>query len=319
MTTGFHYDPIYLTHVAGIGHPERPERLQTAIAHLRAQSWFADLHQIDATFAPAQWLHTIHTRDYVERARSACNTGQADLDVPDVGICAGSYDAALTACGAALALGDTVMSGATDNAFALMRPPGHHAEASLALGFCLFNNVAVLARYLQQHHGLERILILDWDVHHGNGTQHSFENDASVMYISTHQYPFYPGTGAHSETGEGKGRGATVNCPMQAGATDTDYIDAFTSRILPAIENFRPDAVLLSAGFDAHADDPLAEIRLTTDCYAWMTHRMLEVAERHASGRIISLLEGGYDLNALSDCVRTHVAVLSGNDVAPAS
>ena len=315
MNTGFHYAPIYLSHIAGVGHPERPERLQAAIAHLRAQSWFGKLAQIDAQPASTDWLHTIHTPDYIARAQTACASGQTYLDVPDVGICSESYAAAASACGAALALGDEVMHGRVDNAFALMRPPGHHAEASMALGFCLINNVAVLARYLQQKHGLERILILDWDVHHGNGTQHSFESDDSVMYVSLHQYPFYPGTGAHSEIGEGKGRGGTLNCPMRAGARDADYYDAFQTHILPAIDNFRPDVVLLSAGFDAHADDPLAEVQLSTECYAWMTTRMLEVADKYAGGRLISLLEGGYDLDALSACVSTHVAVLNAQSL----
>jgi acetoin utilization deacetylase AcuC-like enzyme len=177
----------------------------------------------------------------------------------------------------------------------------------------MFNNAAVMARYLQREHGLDKILILDWDVHHGNGTQHSFEADPSVMYASLHQYPFYPGTGAASETGIGAGAGATLNCPMQAGSADAEYQEAFMERVLPAVNAFGPDAVILSAGFDAHMNDPLAQMNLSTDCYAWMTQRMLEVADQHAGGRLISLLEGGYDLQALSDCVATHVAGLSGN------
>ena len=313
MTTGFHYDPIYLEHQPGAGHPERPARLEAAIAHLRQQAWFDTLTPIAGRPAALDWIHTIHAPEYVARAEQACGSGQPYLDVQDVGISAGSYDAALHAAGAAMALADEVVARRVDNAFALMRPPGHHAEASLALGFCLFNNAAVMARYLQRKHGLDKVLVLDWDVHHGNGTQHSFEADPSVMYVSLHQYPFYPGTGAVSETGTGAGVGATLNCPMTAGSGDAEYQQAFMERVLPAVNAFRPDAVVLSAGFDAHKDDPLAQMSLSTECFAWMTQRMLEVADQHAGGRIISLLEGGYDLHALSDCVATHVAGLSGH------
>jgi acetoin utilization deacetylase AcuC-like enzyme len=184
----------------------------------------------------------------------------------------------------------------------------------MALGFCLFNNVAILARYLQKEHGFDKVMILDWDVHHGNGTQHSFEEDPSVLYISTHQYPFYPGTGAYYEEGTGRGHGATLNCPMPAGSTDRDYEKAFMERILPKIDHFRPEFVILSAGFDAHQEDPLAQMELSTEFYGWMSERMLEMAERHASGRIVSVLEGGYNLDQLPLCVEQHLAVLSGND-----
>lgn len=310
MVTGFHYDSIYLAHNAGQGHPERPERLVVALDGLQQASWFADLRPITARPATRDWVQTIHAADYVTRAEQACAAGQPYLDVPDVGISASSFDAALMASGAALALADQVVTREVDNAFALSRPPGHHAEASTALGFCLFNNVAIMARYLQQHHGLDKVLILDWDVHHGNGTQHSFESDPSVMYVSLHQYPYYPGTGAASETGVGTGTGATLNCPMFAGSGDAEYKTAFKERILPAIHAFGPEAVILSAGFDAHNQDPLAQMNLTTGCYEWMTQRMLEVADQYAEGRLISMLEGGYDLNALSECVRVHVDTL---------
>ena len=205
------------------------------------------------------------------------------------------------------------MSAKLDNGFALVRPPGHHAEAGTALGFCLLNSVAITARYLQQHYGIDKVLILDWDVHHGNGTQHSFEDDPSVLFISTHQYPHYPGTGAHTETGVGRGQGATLNCPMPAGSTDSQYETVWREKILPKIAEFGPEVVLLSAGFDAHAADPLASINLSTDFFGWMTERMLEVADQHADGRLVSLLEGGYDLNALAECVDLHVAHLSGH------
>jgi acetoin utilization deacetylase AcuC-like enzyme len=230
----------------------------------------------------------------------------------DVGISRDSFDVALVAVGSALALADSVLDGQVDNAFALSRPPGHHAEHNQALGFCVFNNVAIAARYLQRTHGVDKILILDWDVHHGNGTQHTFEEDPSVLYVSTHQYPFYPGTGAYSETGIGRGAGATLNCPMPAKAGDEAYRLAFAERILPAIEAFDPEFVVLSAGFDAHVEDPLAHICVSTECFGWMSERVVEVAERHAGGRLLSMLEGGYNLDTLPLCVAEHLQVLAG-------
>jgi len=205
-----------------------------------------------------------------------------------------------------------VVAREVDNGFVLARPPGHHAEADMALGFCLFNSVAITARYLQQQHGLDKILILDFDVHHGNGTQHSFEADPSVLYVSTHQYPFYPGTGAASEIGIGRGRGTTVNCPMPAGATDAHYEAAWRERILPAVAAFAPELILVSAGFDAHRADPLAQINLSTEFFAWMTKRLMELAERHCAGRLLSVLEGGYNTEELPRCVAAHLQVMAG-------
>ena len=311
MTTGFVYDDRFLEHDAGPHHPERRERLERTIAHLRRESWFGTLKPLAPSPCDRAWLESVHTGALVDRARDACRRGEPFLDVADVGICRDSYDIALLAAGGALALADGVARAEIDNGFALSRPPGHHAEHDLALGFCLFNNVAIAARYLQRRHGLDKILILDWDVHHGNGTQHTFESDPSVLYVSTHQYPYYPGTGAASEDGEGRGRGATLNCPMPAGAGDREYEQAFTERILPAIDAFAPQAVILSAGFDAHAEDPLAHIRLSTGFFAWMTERMMEVAERHAGGRLISILEGGYNTDVLPLCVAAHLELLS--------
>jgi acetoin utilization deacetylase AcuC-like enzyme len=315
MTTGLVYDPAFLNHHTGAGHPERPERLTAAMGFLETQSWFVGLQRIAPRRAEDKWVEQVHDRGYIARARKVCLTGAPFLDVPDVSVSRESFDIALLAAGAAIELADQVMAREVDNGFALVRPPGHHAEKSLALGFCLFNNVAILARYLQKQHGLDKILILDWDVHHGNGTQHTFEQDPSVLYISTHQYPFYPGTGAASETGLGRGEGATVNCPMPAGATDQDYERAFLERILPKIDAFRPEAIILSAGFDAHVYDPLAQICLSTEFFGWMSARMVEKADQHAGGRLISLLEGGYNLEVLPYCIGEHLAVLSGESV----
>ena len=314
MPTGFAFDAKFTEHDTGAGHPEKPERVLATMAHLENLPWTKQLLKVSPRPADPQWIETIHSYAYMRRAAAACSNGLAYLDSMDVAISSRSYDVALLAAGAALVLADSMMAGDIQNGFALVRPPGHHAEIDSALGFCLFNNVAILARYLQKHYGLDKIAIVDWDVHHGNGTQHAFESDPSVLYISTHQYPFYPGTGAASEQGEGKGRGSVINCPMPAGATDSDYERAFSERIIPALDHFAPEAILISAGFDAHAEDPLAEIQLSTDAFTWMSRRVLEVADRHAGGRIISLLEGGYNLSRIGECVAAHLNELRQAD-----
>lgn len=307
MTTGFCYDKAFLAHDPGRGHPECRERLTATLACLEKQPWFGDLQALPPLPADLSRIEAIHSIHYIERARQACRSGAPYLDSMDVGISADSFDVALLAAGTPLILADAVIAATVNNGFALLRPPGHHAESDMALGFCLFNNVAVLARYLQQRHGIDKVLILDWDVHHGNGTQHSFEEDPSVLYISTHQYPFYPGTGAYTETGIGRGEGATLNCPMPAGSGDPDYERAFKEKILPKIDEFRPEFIIISAGFDAHVDDPLAQMRLSTGFFHWMTRRMMELADKHCGGRLVSVLEGGYNLQMLPLCVTEHV------------
>jgi len=313
MTTGFLYDPRFLEHEPGAGHPERKERLSTSIAHLRQMPFFDALVPVEAVTADRQWIQAIHGDAYIERARETCANGVPFLDVSDVGVCDQSYDVAMLAAGSLMTMADRVARRELDNGFVMSRPPGHHAEQDMALGFCMFNNVAVATRYLQKEHGLDKILIVDWDVHHGNGTQHSFEEDPSVLYVSTHQYPFYPGTGASSENGVGAGAGATLNCPMPAGADDGLYEAAWREQILPKIESFKPEMIVVSAGFDAHRADPLAQVNLSTEFFAWMTERLLEQANRHAGGRLVSILEGGYNVDELARCVATHVAVLAGS------
>ena len=286
----------------------------STMAHLQRQDWFEQLTRLSPRAADEAWIETVHSRELITRARQACEQERPFLDVMDVGVSRDSFDVALLAVGAAQELADRVVAGEVDNAFSLCRPPGHHAEHNQALGFCLFNNVAIAARYLQKQHGLDKILILDWDVHHGNGTQHSFEDDPSVLYVSTHQYPYYPGTGARSETGVGRGEGATLNCPMPAGAGDEQYRTAFVEKILPKIDEFAPEFIIVSAGFDAHVDDPLANICLSTKFFGWMSARMMEAAERHCGGRLISMLEGGYNINKLPLCVDMHLQVLAGRE-----
>jgi acetoin utilization deacetylase AcuC-like enzyme len=229
---------------------------------------------------------------------------------PDTIVCRDSYDVALQAVAGTLAAADAVVSGQPSQVFCAVRPPGHHAESHRAMGFCLFNNVAILARYLQKRHGLDNILIIDWDVHHGNGTQHIFEEDPSVLYISTHQYPFYPGTGAPSETGSGRGQGYTMNIPLPAGTGDETYIAVFEEHILPRALAYRPDCVILSAGFDAHYADPLAQMQVTEAGYRRMTQVVKEIAAASSQQRLISVLEGGYNLDALGRSVEAHVEEL---------
>jgi acetoin utilization deacetylase AcuC-like enzyme len=311
MKTGLVYDKRFLQHDPGTGHPECKERLSSVMNYLGRRAWFDNIFQIPPLTADERWLMQIHTRQYLERARLACLTNQAYLDTLDVGISRETYDVALLASGATLVLADRVLSGEINNGFALIRPPGHHAETDLAMGFCLLNNVAILARYLQIQHRIDKIAILDWDVHHGNGTQHIFESDPSVLYISAHQYPFYPGTGAYTETGIGRGQGYTLNCPMPAGSTDGDYTRIFHEKILPKIENFKPEFIIISSGFDAHQDDPLGGMRLSTEFFGWMTERIAELANKHCAGRIISVLEGGYNLDRLPLCIEQHLLRLA--------
>ncbi len=308
--TGFIFDKRYLDHDTGVRHPENSQRLIATMTHLESQPWFSDLVHLQPSRVEREWLESVHQSDYIDRAWQQCNAGSKILDDPDVTICESSFDVAALATGGALTAVDSVMRGETSNGFALVRPPGHHAEFSRAMGFCLFNSIAIAARYIQKRYGIEKVAILDWDVHHGNGTQHCFEQDPSVLFISLHQYPYYPGSGSYSETGTGAGANATVNCPMSAESTDEDYEKAFVERVLPALNAFAPQAVLVSAGFDAHVADPLARINLSTQFFGWMTEAILEVADSHAQGRLISLLEGGYNLQYLPLCVSTHLHTL---------
>jgi acetoin utilization deacetylase AcuC-like enzyme len=312
MKTGFAYDIRFRDHDTGPRHPECSARLDTAMTHLETQPWFTALHRVAARRASIADIESTHSLDYIRRAQLACQRGTEFLDCADVTISADSYEVALLAAGTPLALADSIMRGEIDNAFAMLRPPGHHAERDAAMGFCLFNNVAIVARYLRQQYGLDKIAIVDWDVHHGNGTQHSFEEDAGVLYISLHQYPFYPGTGAASETGVGPGVGATVNCPLPAGSDDALYVRTFRDTVMPALRAFKPQCVLVSAGFDAHADDPLAAMQLSAPVYGWMTGQLKEIADSFSGGRLLSVLEGGYHLQRLGECVAAHLAVLCG-------
>ena len=312
MKTGLLSDGRLLLHDTGKSHPECADRIITTLNHLEKQAWFSQLVRISATSCDEAWIHEVHEIEFIKRAQKTCQQGLSFLDSQDVKVNRESFDTAVLAAGGILRLVDIVMSKKVINGFAITRPPGHHSEKDMALGFCILNNVAIAARYLQKQHGVGKILILDWDVHHGNGTQHIFESDSSIFYISLHQFPHYPGTGSISETGIGKGRGTTMNCPMPPGSGNKDYQNVFKDKILPEVANFKPEVILISAGFDAHKDDPLGSINLTTSFYSWMTQRVLEFANQYADDRIISVLEGGYNLNALANSIKEHLSVLSG-------
>jgi len=308
--TGFVYHPQYLEHDMGAGHPESPERVRAIVARLQESGVFDRLVHIQPLPAADEWITYIHAASYLETLKRRAPThGRVSLD-PDTSMSPGSLSAAYLAAGGLLTAADAIVSGSIDHAFCAVRPPGHHAEHDRAMGFCLFNNVAIAARYLQRKHGIARVLIVDWDVHHGNGTQHAFYDDPSVLFFSTHQYPHYPGTGRPSEEGEGAGKGTTINVPMTAGEGDDVYRRLFEKVLIPAADNFKPDFVVLSAGFDAHRNDPLASMGLTEDGYAELTRLVVQIAQRHCNGRVLSSLEGGYHLASLSASVERHLMAL---------
>ncbi|MDH5714189.1 MAG: histone deacetylase [Candidatus Aminicenantes bacterium] len=308
--TGLVYHPDYLKHNPGGGHPENPQRLQSIIEHLKKVSLWTQLVHIEPAMAAEELLELVHTKEHIERVRRTSQQGFGCLDMGDTLVSKLSFAVARLAVGGVLKAVDAVMEGTLDNAFAAIRPPGHHAERDHAMGFCLFNNVAIAARYLQQNWNLKRVLIVDWDVHHGNGTQHIFEEDPTVLYFSTHQYPYYPGTGSAAEKGKGRGEGYTLNIPLAYGSDEEDYLRAFQTELLPAALSFRPDFILISAGFDAHKDDPLAGMRLTESSYYQFTRIIKNIASDTCQGRIISLLEGGYNLISLSRSLESHLKAL---------
>jgi acetoin utilization deacetylase AcuC-like enzyme len=305
MTTVVFTHQACLEHDPGSHHPESPDRLRAVLAGL-AQPEFAALERRQAPRAELDEVMRVHPRAFIEAVLAAVpQRGHAPLDA-DTSLSPRSGEAALRAVGAVCAAVDAVVAGEADNAFCAVRPPGHHAEAGRAMGFCLFNSVAIGAQRARQKHGLERAAIIDFDVHHGNGTQAIFENNPHVFYASTHQSPLYPGTGARGDTGVGN----VVNVPLRPMSGSVEFRRAFNEFILPALEDFRPDFILISAGFDAHRADPLAQLMLVEEDYAWVTERLMACAARHCEGRIVSTLEGGYDLDALAKSAAAHVRAL---------
>jgi len=304
--TALFLDDLFLEHHTGRSHPESPSRLVSIREKLEKQSYAGKFRQLERRFARPEEIALVHDIEYVRSLEPFCKSGGGYLD-GDTPVSEKSYDAALLAAGSGLAASDALLNGEIERALLLVRPPGHHSLKRGAMGFCLFNNIAITARYLRSR-GIQKIAILDWDVHHGNGTQDTFYSDNSVFFISLHQYPFYPGSGAARETGEGPGTGFTLNLPMPSGYGDAQYEKAFQEKILPGLLNFQPEILLISAGFDAHEDDPLAGMTLSTEFYSTMTRWMREFAQRHCKDRIISFLEGGYNLSALADSVEAHAA-----------
>lgn len=307
--TAFIYHPDYLNHDTGPEHPERPDRLRASLAALQQSDVWEQLHHIDPTPATVEQIAYAHTPGYSDHIRQHC-----EQEIPltyDTPVVHESFDIALLSTGGVLCAADAVVTKKVKNAFAMVRPPGHHATPGQSMGFCLFNNIAITARYLQREHGVGKVAIIDWDVHHGNGTQDIFYEDGTVFFFSIHQSPLYPGTGSKYERGSGKGRGTTLNVPMPPGSGDDEYISVFEDVLIPALQDFSPEFILISAGFDAHYLDPLAHIDITAEGFAKLTDIVLDVADEVASGNVVSTLEGGYSLEGISESVVAHVEHLN--------
>lgn len=312
--TGFVYHPSYLGHDTGRFHPESPDRLLAIEARIKKSGVYDQLVCINPPSNPRPdleyWMGRVHRPSHVQRIRDNIpSAGQSYLD-PDTPISTLSYQVGQLAVEGTLTAADKVMAGAVAHVFCALRPPGHHAESNRAMGFCLFNNVAVCARYLQERYGLKKIAIVDWDVHHGNGTQQIFYEDPTVLYFSIHQFPLYPGTGTERETGTGAGEGYTLNCPLPPGKGDEQYVSVFEKILVPALKSFSPDFILVSAGFDAHREDPLAGMQVTEAGFGELTRIVKTSADALCQGRLVSCLEGGYNLGALALSVEQHLITL---------
>lgn len=311
MSTLYIAHAACLDHQTPFGHPERADRIR-AIERALEKERFTSLIREQAPMAEMESLALAHPEDYIIRLRDISpREGIVRID-EDTVMSPGTYEAALRGAGGAVLAVDEVMTGKVRNAFVAMRPPGHHAERVRAMGFCFFNNAAIAARHAQKKHGAERVAIFDWDVHHGNGTQDIFWSDGTVMYCSTHEAPLYPGTGALSETGD---HGTIVNAPLNAGDGSEAFREAVDTVIAPRIDSFAPDLIIISAGFDAHWRDPLASLNLTESDFAWATQKLMDLADRHCGQRIVSVLEGGYDLEGLAKSTAFHLDALMGREV----
>lgn len=305
-------DPRVRVHDLGPGHPEKPDRYTVIQNRLESSGLMTDLLAIPVRSATDDELALAHTRSYLDLVSREVAAGRRQLSTGDTDITPHSDEASRLASGCVLSAVDAVFSGKATNAFCPVRPPGHHANASIGMGFCLFNHVAVAARYAQNRYGAERVAIFDWDVHHGNGTQDIFYEDGSVLFCSTHQSPWYPGTGDTGERGDGKGQDTTLNCPLPSGSGHSEIVGAFREIFIPALDSFRPDLILISAGFDSRAGDPLGQFQLSDHDFSELTQIMTDVAARHCQDRLVSVLEGGYSLSGLALGVEAHVSALLG-------
>jgi len=306
--TGILYHDDFLNHHTGIGHPERPSRVSAIVEELKKDRYDGKLVWDEPRLAAADEIAYVHGRDYIERVEETVKSGPTNLDSPDTPVSPGSYRAALRAAGAMLTAIDGVIAGKYTTAFCPVRPPGHHARYSMAMGFCIFNNIAVGARYLKHKHNIHKILIVDFDVHHCNGTEEMLAGDNDILLFSIHQHPHYPGTGLSSRLYSHSG--GVLNAPMPPGSDEEDYMKVFKGRLSDQVNMFMPDFVLMSAGFDAHRDDPLGDIRLESESYYRLTKVVVGFADMYCDGRIVSTLEGGYELKALAESAGYHVDAL---------
>ncbi len=311
MSTGLLQDPVFARHDTGPGHPECAERHSAVTQALSDSGLTARLKAIPARAAEPAELELCHPKSYIDLVRREVAAGLDALSTGDSQISPGSYEAAVMAVGGVLEAVAAVMSGKLKRVFCAVRPPGHHARPAQGMGFCLFNNIALGARHAQRQHGAAKVAIIDWDVHHGNGTQDIFYDDGSVFFCSTHQSPWYPFTGHAGETGEGKGRGSTLNIPLPAGSGMKEIGAAFHEQLLPALDAFKPDLIMISAGFDSREHDPLGRFRLTDADFATLTRLLKQAADTHCGGRLVSVLEGGYNLDGLAKAVTAHVTELA--------
>lgn len=309
--TGLVHDPACAGHLPGRHHPERPERLDSVLCGIAAALPSTPLVPIAARRATDDDLALCHSRDYIRSVVRDIASGSGALSTGDTDVGEGTLEAALAAAGGSLAAVDAVMEQRVRRVFCAVRPPGHHATAERGMGFCVFNNAAIAARHAQRRHGVGRVLIADWDLHHGNGTQDIFYDDPTVFYFSTHQWPCYPGTGAAGETGAGPGRGFTLNCPCAPGSGRREIVGAFREQLVPRMAEFRPELIILSAGFDAMAGDPIGSLALRAEDFAELTAVVAELADRFSLGRIVSVLEGGYSLDGLAAAAGAHVRALA--------
>jgi acetoin utilization deacetylase AcuC-like enzyme len=302
--------PQYLAHQTGDSHPESPRRLETLYSMLKEPDLNGQFVELSPRLASESEILLIHSQEYIKQVAATEAISQCALTA-DTYTSAGSYRVALLAAGGIFKAIEKVISGEVDHVFSLQRPPGHHAEKGRAMGFCLFNNVALGAQFAREMFGLKRVLIVDWDVHHGNGTQHSFERDASVLFFSAHQFPHYPGTGLYTETGIGKGEGFTINIPLSRGYGDSEYIALFERILKPVAYEYAPELILVSAGFDIHKSDPLGGMKMTAKGFAGLTRSILQIAESCCEGKVVFVLEGGYELNVLQESVKAVLKELS--------